>query len=362
MHISNSDAALLLREAATLAESGPINQSWERRVEELSRLCAEAGAATHIAFLGTSILAKATDVDVDLFAIKPAHATDNPKAYSARSLCHAVLVPLSAELGFSIGVTGREPLNNQPYFRMTRLGDGTPVHKASRPAFEFMVGLVSELQRMRRRSDARKALQAFIAVRRRHQRRYQVGEGLISVTPNDLTQAIEQLVTQDSEHGKRAQAAVAGLFDACVGNDRVASGRIHDPSRRYPGDVCIKNLQGDAWEKAIEVRDKPVAVSDVQIFGNKCVAMNVREAAMVMVSPHQNMLDEKTVETWASSLGIGMTLFYDWKTLVQQSLFWSAVPKPDAAIKAAERIEARLLAVEASTRAVEYWHSLVRRT
>jgi hypothetical protein len=43
-------------------------------------------------------------------------------------LCHSVLVPLSAELGFSLGVTGREPLNNQPYFRMTRLDDGTPVH------------------------------------------------------------------------------------------------------------------------------------------------------------------------------------------------------------------------------------------
>ena len=47
---------------------------------------------------------------------------------SADSGCHSVLVPAAAELGISLGVTGREPLNNQPYFRMTRLGDNQPVH------------------------------------------------------------------------------------------------------------------------------------------------------------------------------------------------------------------------------------------
>ena len=71
------------------------------------------------------MIAKAMRLDVDLFAIKPLHAHDNPNAFSARSLCHAVLVPLAADLAISIGVTGREPLNNQPYFRMTRLGDNT---------------------------------------------------------------------------------------------------------------------------------------------------------------------------------------------------------------------------------------------
>ena len=57
-----------------------------------------------------------------------------------------MLVPLSAELGFNIGVTGREPLNNQPYFRMTRLGDDTPVHEKGRAAFAFMLELVESCQ------------------------------------------------------------------------------------------------------------------------------------------------------------------------------------------------------------------------
>src|SRR5690606_2457501 len=99
----------------------------------------------HIAFLATAMLAKAVDRRADLFAIKPTHAPGNLNAFSARTLCHSVIVPLAAELGFSIGVTGREPLNNQPYFRMTRLGDDTPVHPGGRAAFDYMVELVREL-------------------------------------------------------------------------------------------------------------------------------------------------------------------------------------------------------------------------
>jgi hypothetical protein len=86
----------------------------------------------HIAFFATAILAKTIDPKADLFAIKPENAPGNANAFSARSLCHSVLVPLSAELGFSLGVSGREALNNQPYFRMTRLDDGTPVSGAGR--------------------------------------------------------------------------------------------------------------------------------------------------------------------------------------------------------------------------------------
>jgi hypothetical protein len=47
----------------------------------------------------------------------PKHAPGNDNAFSARALAENVLVPLSAELGISLGVTGRQPLNNQPYFR-----------------------------------------------------------------------------------------------------------------------------------------------------------------------------------------------------------------------------------------------------
>src|SRR6185312_9063721 len=145
-------------------------------------------------------------------AIKPKHAAGNLNAYSARTLCHSVLVPLAAELGVNIGVSGREPLNNQPYFRMTYLGDGTPVRTSAQPAFNYMVGLIDELQGYTA-TQARAALRAFIEVRRRFQVTYATHNGTVSVSWSTLAPAVARLVGQDSEGGKRAQAAVAGILD-----------------------------------------------------------------------------------------------------------------------------------------------------
>jgi hypothetical protein len=46
--------------------------------------------------------------------------------------------------------------------------------------------------------------------------------------------------------------------------------------------------------------------------------------------------------------------------VVDQTLFWSELPKPEAALLAIERIEARLVAVEVSPLTVAHWQSLAR--
>lgn len=361
MKISKNEAIALVRSEAAQAMAGSTDPAWTAKVETLSRLCEQGVSKTHIAFLGTAMLAKSMNRRADLFAIKPEHAPDNPNAFSARTLCHNVLVPLAAELGFSLGVTGREPLNNQPYFRMTRLDDGTPVHLGGRAAFDYMVELVRELHEFQSEAQAREALRAFIAVRRRYQPRYAGHNGDASITPDQLTAAIRELVRENSEGGKRAQAVVAGLLDVFAGPERVESGRINDPSRKYPGDVCVRASDTpNAWEKAIEVRDKPVAASDVQIFGNKCVAMGVREAALVMVAERQPALDSAPLSLWADGLGIGLTLFHGWDSFVEQALFWAALPKPEACKAAVGYIHERLVTVEASPEAVALWARLVQ--
>ncbi len=361
MRINKNRAVIVFREEAEHADSGDLDVSWVEKVEELSRLCEEGVSKTHIAFLGTAMLAKSVNREADLFAIKPEHARDNPSAFSARTLCHSVIVPLAAELGISIGVTGREPLNNQPYFRMTRLDDGTPVHAGGRAAFDYMLELVRELQDVPDEAPARAALRAFIAVRRRYQPRYTDIEGETPIAPDKLTTAISRLVLDNSERGKRAQAVVAGLMDVFAGPERVESGRIHDPSRKYPGDVCVRSeADPNTWEKAIEVRDKPVAVSDVQTFAKKCIDMAVREAALVMVSEHQETLDAAALTRWANGFGIGLTLFHGWDGFIEQALFWSELPKPVAASRAVGFIHQRLVMVEAAPEAVVLWRSLTR--
>lgn len=359
MKIDKAVAATIVREEATKATSGPLDAAWKAKIEKLSQLCEDGISKTHIAFLGTEILAKAMDRSVDLYAIKPNHAKGNFNAFSARSLCHSVLVPLSAELGFSIGVTGREPLNNQPYFRMTRLGDDTPVHAGGKAAFVFMEELVAELSKLGTTEEqAREALRAFIAVRRGYISKFVAKEGETQITPEQLLAAIKAFVLENSEGGKRAQAVVAGLMDVLAGVDRVESGRINDPSRKYPGDVCIRSNDGEEWEKSFEVRDKPVAAADVQIFANKCITMGVREAAVVMVATGQATLSAETLSAWAAARGMSLTLFHGWDGIVEQTLFWADVPKLDGARTAVTFIRERLQAVEASAEAVALWDKL----
>ena len=278
-----SEASALVRGVAALAEPDQVDPIWFDRVKTLSRLCEEGVSKTHIAFLGTAMIAKSLRSDVDLFAIKPQHSPDNPRAYSARTLCHGVLVPLAPELGVNIGVTGREPLNNHPYFRMTRLGDDTPVHAGARAAFDYMVQMVRDLQELPTTKAARAALAAFITERRQHQRHYVLPASDPTIGASALPAAIRALVRENSENGKRAQAVVAGLLDAFAGPDRVESGRINDPSRHHPGDVCVRSAEDRSrWEKAFEVRDKVVSVSDVRLFTRKCLTMGVLVGCICM--------------------------------------------------------------------------------
>ena len=358
--VNREQAKEIVRAAAMSAESDQVDWGWFKRIEKLSELCAVGGSKTHIAFLGTAFIAKAVRIDVDLFAIKPRHDPNNPRAFSARTLCHSVLVPLSADLAIDIGVTGREPLNNQPYFRMTRLNDGTPVHQRARAAFDYMVELVTQLDKVSDMDEARGALAAFIAERRRHQITYGVGVDAPSVTVNGLKEAIVTFVREDSEGGRRAQAVVAGLLDVFAGPERVVSGRINDPSRKYPGDVCVKSSENlNAWDKAFEVKDKPVHLSDVQIFGKKCLALGVREAAVVAVAATQMPLDNRRIAEWSRRLGLGVMLIMDWQTMVDQVLFWADDASPDGASRAAVFIRERLIAVEVRMGTIRLWDELI---
>lgn len=360
MRIGKPAAVAVLREAAKRATEGKASSDWRGKVEKLSTLCEAANVRTHLALLVTSMLAKACDANADLIAFKPDHAPGNANAYSARSLCHGVVVPLAAELGFSIGVTGREPLNNQPYFRMERLDDGTPVLGASKPAFKYLLALVEELQTYNE-AGAKEALAAYVAVMRTKVVQYDASADGIEIHVRRLVNLIEKFVSEDSEGGRRAQAVVAGLLDVFAGVVRVESGRINDPSRKYPGDVCVRSAKDpERWERAFEVRDKPASVSDMQIFARKCLTFGLREAAIVMVSSKQPPINDDALATWAEENGVVLTLFYGWHEIVLQSLFWSAPLTSVAATMAIGTIHERLKGVEASPAAVQRWNVLVK--
>lgn len=75
IRLDHDRARHILVTEAERAESAPASEKWEQLVEELSQVC-EGSSKTHIAFLGTAILAKATDINVDPFSVKAGAGTE----------------------------------------------------------------------------------------------------------------------------------------------------------------------------------------------------------------------------------------------------------------------------------------------
>lgn len=151
--LDHDQARSHLQAAITLAESDKsVPEEWEERAEIIGNLQAK----TYTPFLGTALLAKATDGRIDALAIK---MESGPGGYSARGLCHKVLVPASRENQFSIRNTGPEPLNNQPFFRYDRVDQVERVKNDD--LHERLVPFLKEANKLSP-DEARMALAAFL--------------------------------------------------------------------------------------------------------------------------------------------------------------------------------------------------------
>jgi SacI restriction endonuclease len=358
MIIDKKHAEAVLLEQAKLAEGDQVDAAWTKHIEVFSEIC-ERTTRTHIAFLGTALLAKSVSADVDIYAVKARSLEAG--AYSARSLAHGVLVPFAPQLGINLGVTGREPLNNQPYFRIMRVSRDIPIHGNAKPALEALCDLLEIADTFKSTDKAKKALRAFIFVRRKYVPSYNalsdISEGL---TPRRLVDAIETFVTGDSEGGKRAQAVAAGFLDMFAGKERVETSRINDPDRHLPGDVGVRDVESpESWEKMFEVRDKPVTSADLYHFAQKAVDAEVKEAAFLAVAGNQKDIDLDAAIEWAIARGVSLSFFRGWRAFAEQILFWGRMSQPKAAKEVAEHTYRRIVELEVSQTGAALWLELV---
>jgi hypothetical protein len=306
--------------------------------------------------MGTALLAKAADERADVFSLKVRAGT--PGAYSARALAMNVLVPASRELKMSLGVTGREPINNQPYFHNDRVTMDMNAKATAKEALAFVYGLLGDLSKLTNRSDRLGALAAFIEVRRRHwvePKAYSARE--TSLQLEELIQCIESFVAADSEGGRRAQAVAAGLVDVLDGPDNVETSRVNDPDRNFPGDVAA--FTGEPKEtrrlaRAVEVRDKPITASDVRVFVGKAAAFSVARAVVLAVAPQQPIDLTDALED-AEAAGIILRVFPGWRSFIRQIFFWLPADVSDPVTLAHQYIYNRLVELECSTEAQNSW-------
>lgn len=355
--LSKTDASSILRSAHDDV-ARPFSEKWTQKLSDLSSECVRSKIQTHIAFIATAILARAVDDQLDLRAIKPTHAAGNQNAYSARSLCHSVIVPIANELDIHLGVSGREPLNNQPYFRMRYLGDETPVHSASEKGFALTQEIVDALQGVDS-VEAFEALRAFIHVRKAYLPSY--GQLTSSrVLFAEVASALHELIQDQSENGKRAQAIIAAIYDATYGPENVVSGRINDPSRNLPGDVQVRGV-GEGCVIAVEVRDKQVNLSDLTIFGRRCARQNIPQAIVAAISASQQNEHGALVDPRLLEVGLDVQVVHTIDDILIPAWRWSRKTKSNFVDDLLLNLVKRLVDVEASEGSISVLNTLLER-
>jgi SacI restriction endonuclease len=342
-------AGRVLLDALSVAKSDarlPVEwRSYARAVFELD-------AKTWTPAFATLLLAKATDGRVDTMSLKAEE--NNPNAYSARGLCHKVLVPAAIEHSFSIRNTGREPLNNQPFFRYDRIDK---IDRVRNPADrEFFFDLAEQANKL----TSAEALQAFAAFLREALAVTADAQSVVvktnGLTANGARIAVEDFLrfdAQDRPH--RLQAFAAACLDLLYGE--VKTRRINDPSRDFPGDVHA--ILGKTVAVAMEVRGKAVTASDLSTFAKACESAGVRRAVMFVDAPQQMDLDLHVTVTNQLAPATQVAAFASASLLLADALLWAKLPLESAIDAFSKGFLRRLRDIEVTVPTLREWSRAV---
>jgi hypothetical protein len=333
---------------------------WLKRVREFSELCAKKNLKSYIAVLGNAMLAKASNRRVDVFSLKA--GDQSPGAYDARRPAENVLVPASQTHRFSLGATGPQPLNNQPFFRSYRIDTSMKVKANAKPVLSELIKLLHEVS-LCNRADAVLALAAFIVVRREYVPTYAAITGSLAVgTAGELASVLRSFVGERSDGGARAQASTGGLFDAWFSAERVRVGKKNEPDRKVPGDVAIQDKPSGKYTRVFEVRDKVVPLHAALAFIAKVAGSGIARAGIVAVATDQKSLDHAELDIRAREAGIDLQLFTGWIDLVRAVVFAAETRELATVESAVARIRVRLIELEVPTTTVSRWDELTLRS
>lgn len=302
---------------------------------------------TYTTALATLLLAKSLNDQVDTLAIK---VTDD-RSYSMRGLGHGVIVPAAKRHGFSIRATGREPLNNQPWFRYNRIDEFERVK--SKKDYDYFLAVARRANELSAH-EAREALAAFIAVALgRAVKLKQVSVRVDNLHSEAVRIAVQDFLRRDApDRPLRLQAFVAACVD--VTHSDVRARRLNDPSRDMPGDVHA--FAGEDAILAIEVRGKPVPPTEFAAFADACAEAEIRRAFLVVDADRQVPFDLADVESGALTRGdVQGILYHSAAEFSDHAIAWADTSARAAVTRLAERVLVRLREVEASRSALEEW-------
>jgi SacI restriction endonuclease len=342
-------------QAISRAESDEVlPQEWLERAREVGG----SPSRSFVAIYATGLLARAVDERADPCALKSsAVASRGLLAFAARGLATNVVVPLSVDAGINLGVTGREPHNNSPFYKQDRVHAGLVVRNETIPHLAYLVDSLTRAGGLTRQ-DAGTALAALLRVRRRRSVKTSsiVNDGLSWI---QLVEVAQQFVKSPSQRGRRGQALTAAALDLIF--PFVQSGAIHDPSRHWPGDVRAGLSEGVAPSLLAEVKQKPVDDVDVKLFVAAAAKAGMHKALYLAFDIAPRSPD--ALRQWA--LREYDVLLYV-LTDIRQLLHWVAFSSSESSSELARRLPSlvatRLHQIEAGADAIDDWRSYLQRS
>lgn len=351
----------MFAEALALADSAAeLPESWIRAAETV----ALAPNKTYTAALGTALLARATDGSVDPLTLAvEADPYPGLRSYSARNLAKEVLVPAMTDARIDLRATGPEPLNNSPFYgeRVIHLG---LKHRglSARQSLEHLVEVLNDVRHLDEQ-EALTALAAFLRTRRAA-RAAALGDAASprrDASLRHLLDATEAFVTADPEGGKRGQAVTAAALGLV--HPGIASGRINDPSRHWPGDVGGYSSpvfdRRAVPEVSAEAKQRPVSAQEVLLFCERLAAAGGERALYAALHPEQRRLDEDAIAALAADEhGVVLEVAVGVRALLRSALTWSSVPVAEATAAFIGMMEARLIDIEVTDAAIAEWRAM----
>jgi hypothetical protein len=346
LKIDRKRARKQLDRALALARSdAELPVEWAERTERVAHF----EEKTCLSVLGTALLATATDDAVDALTLK---SRAGNKAYSARGLAHEVLVPASIEHRFDLRTTGREPLNNQPFFHSDRV-DAMP--RVKHPdEIQYLVECLEGVDYLRE-EEAVEALAAFLRHRiAAAEQAVPIDLGRASADLIRIKDACDHFLDKSVESGKRAQALVAAAFDLVF--DDVRTARVFDPSRRLPGDVqAFYKLEPVV---SAEVRAKPVTYSDAMHFVRSVAAAGFPHAVIAGFESVDEAVLQLSKEAWEET-GVFVTVYTAFSDVLLDALAWSRRPLDQLLSEFPKNVVSRLAQLEVKSSSMALWGELV---
>ncbi|PCN48052.1 hypothetical protein Csp2054_09265 [Curtobacterium sp. 'Ferrero'] len=302
-------------------------------------------AATYTPALGTLLLAKAIDAEVDSLSIK----AEGNRGYSMRGLAHGVLVPAARVEGFSIRTKGREPINNQPFFRYERIDE---IDRVRHPKdFAYFLSIAKSANSLDG-SSALHAFAAFLSVAKEEADRVHSvvlrAQGLnidaLRVASSDYLRANAR------DRPRRLQAFAAACLELVHSDIRTRP--LHDPSRDVPGDVHV--VAGGEIVTALEARGKEVTESDLVAFAHSCAAHRIGRA-IVLVDTGSDGWDPAILNSSKVDVLAQLRVYGGILDFLNDAISWSHLPYHKATELFTRRYAARLEEIGVGVEGQEEW-------